>query len=122
MFILLLQQIVVVRIDGASVKGIYSLLSRVTCLLFNISYFVDHIGLWFVFNVVIHCLLLLKSVFAPNSQLLSCMVQCCFSFQNFYADRFGCNAVQIIKDSNVVEREKLESEKVSEKVVSRRQV
>ena len=33
-------------------------------------------------------------------------------FQSFYGDRFGHDAVEIIKDSNTVEREKLDPNKV----------
>ena len=33
-------------------------------------------------------------------------------FQSFYGDRFGHDVVSMIKDSNTVEREKLDTEKV----------
>lgn len=48
--------------------------------------------------------------------LQQCQIYSLFSFfpcfQSFYGDRFGHDFVEIIKDSNTVEREKLDSNKV----------
>ena len=34
-------------------------------------------------------------------------------FQSFYGDRFGYEVIEIVKDSNTVERDKLDPNKVS---------